>query len=448
MIGARMSACLVQLPTVALGFCIVASACGGSRGVTSTGAEARSVCLTENRPAERLLTDGNLSIYVEPMTIARSDQSVLLAGLPTFVWQRIGGSIQDKATGSALGAYRDASGRVSALPKPHLAGSITDIRVAAGQSGRYAAVFAQLQEPDNYSTFVDYWYSTTGGQVWDSLERLPPLAAGILSTNQATDLVRIGDSLLIAVPIRQQGRVDVAIYVRAKGRWSIDVVPTKHLAYLALSADESDGPLLAVVRPDTTLPSDWNSLSLFVREGQMWVDRGFVAHGGTEPIYEPRLVAASGIHILSWRARIVATKKQVARAVRVARGSLLGTITTLTPDIEGMVPVVGTASSPTWVVTTPPSETGPGRLQLVRLENGIPQMLYTGTNPFTGALLAFASSDEVNVVGPIEGQDPNQEPVVSALLRIDPRCGSAPVLRRPNGNPESRGFLNEGRDSR
>ena len=430
MIGANVSHFRVHLPVVAMGLWVIASACRSSGGppLRSSAAEPQPACSTGNRIAERLIIDGTFSVYVEPMTIAVSDRSMLLAGSPTFLWQRVGGSIQEKSTGSALGAYRSASGTVSALPKPGLSGSLTDIRLAEVRSGRYAAVFAQLQEPENYNTFVNYWYSTTSGQAWDSLERLPHPISGTLVTNQATDLVRIGEILMVAVPIRQQSRVDVAVFVRANGQWSIEVVPTKHVAYLALSAEASDGPLLAVVRPDTTLRSDWNSLSLFVREGQKWVDRGFAVHGGSEPIYEPRLIASRGIHMLSWRARIVATKKQVARAVRVARGSLVGAVATLAADIEEMTPVVGTKSSPMWVVSTPATETNPGLLQLVRLANGVPQIPYTGVNPFTGTLRAFASPDGVDVFGPIEGQDPTQEPVVSALLRIDDRCTPGPVL--------------------
>lgn len=414
--------CLIRLG-VAAGCCLLGStrsSAQASRAPSSLGLE-QSTC-TETRSAERLSLGMNRSIYVEPMAIAATDGSVLLAGAPTYVWQLGEGSVEARGSDSTVGAFRTAQGQILPLLKPPVPGSVTDIRAVAVERGRFATVFAQLRNPEDRGSLIDYWYGSTDGRTWGSVERLSPPVSGTLLTNQASDLVRSGDSLWIAVPIRRQSTVDLAIYTRAQAKWSVAILPIGRLAYVALSLDETNGLSLAVVRPDTTMPRDWNSLSLFVMQDRQWTDRGFVVRGGNEPIYAPRLIMAGGVHILSWIARSGEAEKREARAARLSGGSLLGAVTTLARDVEDLAPVIGFTGAPMWVLSTAASDSGTSRLKIIQWTEGGPSVVNVRANPFAGRFLAFAAKDQVNVVGGIEGQGPGQEPVVSALLEMSRKC--------------------------
>jgi hypothetical protein len=375
-------------------------------------------------------------MYVEPMAFARAAESFVLAGEPLYAWKprdtSRGGAQLDTAE-ALLGVVFERSGHVAALPKPPLNGTLTNVRLLA-DGEQYAAVFALTkkrtrggQEP----ALLGYWFGRTDGKTWHSLEQLPLPPSGDLNTREASRLVRVAGVLMIAAPFGTDARQDVAVFTRKSEGWSVETVPARGTAYVALT-ESAALPFLYVVRPDTTRDADANSLSLFVRASGSWRPLGFLVHGGRQPVHHPTVVAQDDIQILSWIEDDEVSRTRSARAARLRPDGTLGSAVTLARGIEDVIPVHDASGSFRWVVSNRTSD-GQPTLTLVEWggRDGEPEIRDVVVNPFTGPALAYSTRDGDVVVGPVMGRSPREELVVSGVLRFALRCGSKhPAERR------------------
>ncbi len=402
---------------------LAAAGCGTSRinqaplAVQQTGA-CRNV-----GGVQRIGLDQNRTMYVEPTTIAVADESVLLAGSPVFIWQHEASSIS-RVVGSEriFGALLGPAGRTSALPGPELTGSLADLRGTATHDQRFAFLFAQLGTPDDYRSYLGYWYASTDGYSWSPPERLPAPAEGTLLPKQASRLVHASGNLWLAVPARERGATNLAVYLRRNGVWSLIVIPTGSVAYVAITPDGPTGLTIAVVRPNPTFRRDWNSLSLLTLRGERWEDHGFVVRGGQNPVYAPGFATTGRRRALGWLVRVEGGNTREARAALLERGTSLGRVRTLATNVDELAPVTGSDTAPAWVLSTTSSGSVAGLLKLVQWSDTGFVMSTSVPNPFEGRLQAVELSDGVAVTGAIEGQGPGQEPVVSGVLMMTPRC--------------------------
>ncbi|MGH7560486.1 MAG: hypothetical protein ACRENB_05640 [Gemmatimonadales bacterium] len=411
--------------TAILGLCSCLTGCRRPLSTDAFGAGRESSCPVETRTSTPLVLSGNRRIYVEPMALAVRDETVLMTGVPTYLWGPQARTMpRDRGVDTLVGLFRDARGRVTALRKPEVLGGVSDFRIDAGAGDDMAVFFSQLDRPFRPGepvTTVDFWYGIIARRKWASLERLPRPRSGVLETYFATSPARSGHRLLLAVPIRNRS-TDVGVYTRDDGRWTLDVVPTGRAAYVALSAIPAGDILLVVVRPDTTRTSDQNSLSLLVRRNGEWTDLGFAVLGGPEPIHEPRFFTVAGVQLLSWLVESEITGSRAVRVARVMPGPRLGPVVTLAEGIEYVSFVTGSAA-PLWVVSTPATSTSPGHLRLVSWNDGTPaRVVDVVTNPFTGYFTALASRKGAEVLGPLRGRDTTDAPVVLSSLHTRFRC--------------------------
>jgi hypothetical protein len=380
----------------------------------------QGACEVEERNVSRLGMDGERTVYVEPMTLVVADEVALVAGVPVYSWRRTAASVPELEPSDSFAGMLINSRGIQLLPMPAGFKYITHMRAILHESQRFGVLFAQLTEPDHPgrdAEAVAYWYGLTDGKTWQSLEQLPFPPAGILRTYFASDLVRMRDTLMFAVPIVHPSRIDVLVFTRGPEGWSFEEVRTGFAGYVAIAPEESGRHQLAIVRPDTLI-RDSNSLSLFIRELASWRDHGFASRGGREPIHEPRITIGAGVRTLTW---IASTREsRIARGRRLSQTGALGPVEAFASDVQDIVAVQNPSGPPAWVVTSGSGERQ--TLQLLEWTGGHPVVRDLVKNPFKGPILAYSRSGQITVLGPLQGKDSSEEPVASAAIQLRARC--------------------------
>ena len=370
------------------------------------------------------------AIYVEPMAYVTRGSERLLAGYPVYTWTRAhGDSARLDRTAAYVGLLIGDSA-VSPLPSPMPDAIVTDIRLRADTGRWFHAVFARAAAPDKQGhdpRILSYWYGRTDGVTWDAIEPLPMPAMERLVSREASELVAPRGALMLAVPFGDDGRRDVAIYVREQGQWRMEILSTHSVAYVAIAT--GDTPLLYVVRPDTTNMPDMNSLSLFTRDSAGWRDHGVLVRGARSPIHHLETHERSGAWTLSWFTRDVVSHVRTVQAARLARD---GTLAERAIVAEGVIDVwpMRSHSGPTrWAIATHAGDRQ--LLSLVEWGKGLPVVRDVVANPFEGQLLTYEGSDGAVAVGPVLDRVPGAESLVSGTLRFELRCNA-----RVQGGPD------------
>lgn len=403
---------------------ILSAACGSAQTPRAAGAEPTSTeCPTETRrPVPVQLSDRRV-LYVEPMAYASIGPSSMIAGAPAYAWRPIdGGRPRIDSTDASMGIVFQRSGQVTALPKPRLAGSVTDIRVLP-DGNEYAAVFAQVKELtwDREPTLLGYWFGRTDGTRWDTLEPLPLPPTGRLNTERASQLIRAGDALMIAALVGSSGRQDVVLFTRSQRGWIAETVPTQRASYVALAGTAT--PFLYVVWPDITRLPDANSLSLFVRVSNAWQHHGVLIRGGSRPVHHPTVTQQGQSRTLSWIRDDDVSRIRDALASRIQADGTLGPAATLATGVEDLFPVSDVGGPPRWVVSERKPD-GTSTLSLVEWGNEAPRIRDVIVNPFTGPAIAYATAHGDVVVGPVQGRSPGEAELVSGVVPLQSRCST------------------------
>jgi hypothetical protein len=199
------------------------------------GRESAGRCSVSEVSRHRMVVEGNLNFYVEPVTMAESGGEVLLAGTPNILWSRHSGA-QTKlvAVDSLFGAVIASDGSARTVPSPIPAKLLGSIRALGRGDGTWDVVFAELpaRESARPDTAVRLWYGVYDGSRWTAVEQLPLPPGAHLHPLHASPLVRQGDTLVWALVATTAGHHrDVVLFQRRGIGWHAELVPTRGAGY-------------------------------------------------------------------------------------------------------------------------------------------------------------------------------------------------------------------------
>ncbi len=396
----------------------------GSQGGTPLMSPAR--CAITETSRTPLVVDGNREMYIEPTVVLPSGNRILLAGRPNYLFSphrspASPGITQD----SVFGAVLDAQGRASLVPAPIDPALVAHTRAIAMDGGGWAMVFGELNrpwEPPRPDTTVRLWYGEFDGTAWGTLEPLPHIPNGVVNPQLGSELLRHGDTLLLAMPIgfdslKSQG---IALFERVGGRWTAEHIDVR-AAYTQLIHSDSLGLLIAVVQPDRAFRQDLNSLILYGRRPR-WSKLRSLVRGGSYPVHDPRVTMSARGVVLSWSIDDL-TVTPVARRVRtMAITETGGGVIELDSDIDHFTPVTGFARFPLWI-TQHRTVAGTREIRYLADSIGGAAVLGTSVNPFTGPMAATATgASDILVSGPLFQADSARPRLVSLLIRARVEC--------------------------
>jgi hypothetical protein len=270
------------------------------------------------------------------------------------------------------------------------------------------------------------WYGVLEGERWVSIDTIPDAPAGRLVPSGASSLIRFGDTLGLALPIRTPDhQTSVAIFKLHQGHWSRELVPTLIASYTALAYTPSLGLTLAVVQPDLSLESDANSLFLWARSPN-WRSIWKVASGTDAQVHRPTLTFVDEAVIFGWSAAPQSPPGR-GRAARARIGHLKdrnGPVIQLDASIRfnsSVVPMQFASGARVWVVDHATSDQRDGQIRFVREQDGLSQRIGAIANPYVTPLRATkVSPTEILIAGGMH--DRTQDVVVTLLLRSRVAC--------------------------
>jgi len=404
---------------------------------TSTGAEPHSptACVVREAGRERLLLEDGRPVYVEPTVVqANSRGDILLAGTPNYVWtrSRAGTGEYQSEDYSIFGVVLPLKGSPRTVESPVDPRLVGGVRAVAHEDGTWGVVFAEIRPWTRYpppDTATRLWYGVYDGRAWRSLEQLPLPAGGRLRSDFVSALVKKADTLAWAMVMDgPEGRSDVVVFERARGRWSYDIVPAHNAVYVALAHSNASGLSLAVVQPDQALPDDTNSLFLWGRDPTWRVLRKVVP-GGREPVHHPILTRTSTGDVLSWWVvtQDLGGSRYEARAMIGGRRTHDPRVVTIDDNIaEALVSITPPGGMHLWVTDHILSA---DRREIRFIRNSASGAVVLGRiqNPFTGGFGATTlAHPDLLIAGPLLNQSSIGPVVTTLLLRARVQCrGSA-----------------------
>lgn len=390
-----------------------------SAGAVPDGPETRACRVTETGRDTLMFADGRVA-YVEAETLVPSGGSVLLVGSHAYVFERHpGGELVHRPGDAIAGAVIGPDGTARPVPPPLPGRPAMRYGAAALEGDSWGVVFIETEPGSEFPDEVPVapWYGVFDGLRWTGLERLPVPEGRQLSLFPTSSLVRRGDGLLWGVTVDRgadYGRP--VVYTRGPdGGWSYELWPFR-AAYLDLAVSERGGLVAAVVRWDTTLHRDENSLFLYAN-GEL----RRVALGRDQPVHAPSLVLGDA-PALSWWAIVPArdTVRYEARAVfgdLPARG---GPVIRLDPDVLDVRYLPTPDGHPLWL-TDSFTSAGKRSLRLIGLEGGTARVLWEVPSPYEGSAAGVAlTRRDVLLAGPLV--DRAASDVFTLLIRLDLDC--------------------------
>jgi len=176
------------------------------------------------------------------------------------------------------------------------------MRAAALSDGWWLVAVAEVisvQQPKRPNV-IAMWVGETDGSSWRAVQKLPAIADTLEPLRFSALALRDGRVRLAAVVTRDWQR-RVVLFSRDDGRW----VVRAHDVGLSERAAITSTPtldLLAVVRPDTTLRVDTNSLFLYTKapEDTLWTPHPRVWRGGGDPVRQPLFAGEPSKPLLLW----------------------------------------------------------------------------------------------------------------------------------------------------
>lgn len=398
---------------------------------------ADSTCTVRETSREPLVAAGR-QLYIEPLTFISDKGSTLLAGTPNYVWR--GAKSEGRYT--EFGVIVSLDGHVSRIPPPIDPKLMNDMRAVRLKDGSWGIVFAESmvgERTKHEAPWVRLWYGVFDGQAWHSLERLPFPAKTPLQIGTMSQLVRNGDTLAFALGVlRPHNESEPIVFSRTNGRWSSRIIRMRHAEYVALANVGSLGWQLAVVRPDTTLESDSNSLFFYrLLSGKRdtvgrWQQATKVVSGGEEPVHWPSLAAAGPQRwVLSWLSNIRTRSgmRWEARAMlsRTDNGSAAVPIALHRPtdllvldsSVVAMASVVSPDGTPLWITDHVLNEANLERreMRFIRYSAGKASVIGRIPNPFKGSpSVVMPTRSEILIAGPLFTSDNGHDPIIQTLL--------------------------------
>ncbi len=333
-----------------------------------------------------------------------------------------------------LGVVIRSSGEAEIVSSPVAPARASDVRAVARYDGTWRVVLAvagPLKDVESRDRMSTYWSAITDGRVWRQVVKLPSVP-GRLKTAYASALIETRDLAAIAVPLESTDsvkpgtiRTDVAVFERVHGQWTVHVVETKRVAYVAIAASPDGALVLGVVRNDSTLTADNNSFFMFEQDpGETtWRDLGRVIRGGTHPVHHPELAFVEDDVAVIYR--VPSDLGESSRlAVRTRRGTTEQAISDHVEDVKQATldgQLLGAAS-----LLFGGNKPSSSRTLLVRRYKGA-GFVTTDSVPteFQSVTGITATADTLYATGPIQARSA-QEPVVASYLytaawRCDPR---------------------------
>ena len=381
-----------------------------------------------------LVIDANREMFIEPMVVLPSRGEIFLAGSPNYLYApgtagEARDFVRDSVFGAVIGA--DRRGRLVTVPPRIDPSRVASIHGAVLPDGRWAVVFAEVKHPwvgGVPDTIVTFWHGVYDGRAWSRLERMPLPTGGAFLKAGASDLIVRGDTLFFAARLETSaGDWNVALFERRRGRWMLDVLPTRGASYVQLTYADS-GLLIAVVRPDYSLPADISSLFIHART-EPWSSAHRVARGWTERIYEPAFTTSSRGRMLTWW---VAMPSGTRRA-RAIVGPLRSDTRVLTLDTSTSLvrAVPGRTGLPVWVSEHHANGIEPELRYHTIVADTVTVAGRTAT-PFTGPFAtASTAPDSVLIAGPLLRSESANPSLVTLLIRLRVAC--APGAPPPDG---------------
>jgi hypothetical protein len=392
-------------------------------------------CAVQEESRQQLRLDAQRAIYVEPEVLSASDDgNVLLVGTPSYLFTLGSDGVNRGEPGRVLGVVLPDTGYAREVSAPVDPARIRSVRAATRADGSWAVVFAETPSPTETDYVAHLWFGVHDGRDWRRLEQIPIPSEGRLRAGGVSALARgAGDTLALAIPIHVTpphdgiSHDDVVVFIFDGHGWSHEIAPVRSAAY-AEPGYADGGWVMALVRPDTTLSPDRNSLFLYAREAGGWREIRKLAPGRAEPIHEPvlRLDARNG-GVLGWRALVTDPQGEQWWEARVASSPLDGPVAVAPIDsaAEGLVPVVLPDRRALWVT----DHRGPDGNWIRFFTRGGVRMEEIGRvpNPYEGFLGAVALPDgRLMISGPlVERSGETLASLTSQIIRAAVRCAPA-----------------------
>jgi len=243
-------------------------------------------------------------IYVEQETVVPNRGGrILVAGAPVYVWRDAGDRYDLLALDSLFGMIIEpATSYVRAIPSPLPGRVLKGMRAAALPDGWWLVTFAEVysvQKPRRPNV-IAMWAGETDGSSWRAVEKIAAVSDTLDPRNFSGLAVRDGRVRLAAIAPRGWQR-RVLLFARDDGRWMASDHDLGLSTYVAITATPTLD-LIAVVRPDTTLRVDRNSLFLYTKapKDTAWTPHPRLWRGGGDPARQPLFAGGNNGPLLLW----------------------------------------------------------------------------------------------------------------------------------------------------
>lgn len=379
---------------------------------------------------ERLALSDGRPFYIEPAAFSRSARgdTLLLAGLPSYVWHPERGATTD----SLLGTLRLPNGSLQPIAAPagigvdvH-AGSHTGLRATAARAGGWW-VLGPLQRAEARPSLArSMWLATIRNGNAALVDTLPQ-AAYALRPPFSSRLIEVADTLFWAGITESMPRRAI-LYSRVDEVWGYEFLPVMDPLYIDLHHDSSEGLILAAVVSGFGEPSGGQSLILASRRND-WTSHDLVharslGEGGTAYLHHPQFSEAGSDWTLTWQLDVRHENARYAAYAAVGTGlRLRDPALELAPWVAalgggGVVSVGG--NRPLWLMDIP---RGGDRRTLRLRDPGTRRIADLGEYPFDGGFATATLGDTIFIAGPLGpwrgGADTTTAPVVTGLARLE-----------------------------
>lgn len=286
---------------------VVCAGCRTAHGAVNAGGEGR--CRLREVERRVLIANDGRALYVEPQTFTSNGREALLAGAPSLVWRPDpdSGWVMEKSN-SVFGVIVAPGKPARIVPRP--AGSsdaIDGVQGVANRDGSWTVIWLEVDSASREETFPRVLRLRAARLLGDGRWAGPPEELPVpedverLNYRTASVPFAVGDSVLwgLSASIRERPQRGL-LYVRHAGKWRVERLPGPHVLYVAPAWSARSGLVAAVIRPDTTLLDDGNSLFLYGhRNGWRVLQR--IVLGKEAPAYTPQWAVTSHGLALGWK---------------------------------------------------------------------------------------------------------------------------------------------------
>lgn len=400
----------------------------------SDGRDLIHRCSTHEISRRQLRVNANTTVYVEPQALAASEERVLIAGTPNYTWTAPegdgGGSLKQN---SVLGVILSESLYARELRAPIDANRIRTVRAVTRKDGTWAIVFAEMSPRTATDSIARLWFGIHDGLEWQRLVQIPFRDDGNLRLGSVSRLaLGDGDTLAFTVPLRIATYDDLAVFTYDGTTWTHELIPTRRAAYADLAFSVArKGWIIAVVRPDTTVPRDVNSLFLYHKVDGEWSVLRKIDSGRTAPIHHPslRLGSHEGASTLGWLAVVTTSDGRQRLEARVAPDPLGDAVLVARIDstAENAIPVGLREGTVVWI--TDHNGTDGKSIRFFQATGSLRRMEEFGRvpNDFEGQFGALAlPTGGILLSGPLmEVSGETITSLSSRIVHVDVRCTPA-----------------------